>query len=696
VLQLDDSVELVPGVGPSRAAELRAGGILLVSDLLAYLPMRYEDRSERTALGDLQPGQRTGVEVEILTIQRKGPPGRRQQVELRVADETGEARVVWFNQPYVARRFSRGDRVRLFGPVDEYKGNLQIVNPVVVDAEMAADSLHVGRPVPIYRRIGELGPGILRRLVAGALDALDELNARLPEAVVAEHALMPLRRALTELHYPPQGCDLGQWDNLRSEAHRALVMAELVDFQVVLGLQRQRASAELGFGRQLADGTVRRILCELPFVLTGAQTRVLRDVVGDLRSSAPMHRLVQGDVGCGKTAVLGVASIAVALAGEQAAVLAPTEILARQHARTLGAWAQSLGIDVILTTGSDSAPARRSVRGRLRDGDAVIVIGTHALLEDDVEFVRLGLVVIDEQHRFGVGQRAALRAKGKRQGRQPDLLVTTATPIPRSLALTLYGDLEVSRIDEMPAGRQPIVTRQMPRSAQGELVAKLKGVAAESGRAFVVAPAIDPDEDGAETLATVATVGRDLKDALGDKKVGILHGRLDAAAKERAIADFASGATPVLVCTTVIEVGVDVPAATLMVVLQADRFGLAQLHQLRGRVGRGERASECWLMTDEPLSEIADARMTALCDTHDGFVVAERDLELRGAGELLGYRQTGAFGFRIANPRLHADWLVEARDIAARMLIEDDAAATVYRAALRESWRARMQLTRAG
>ena len=696
MLQLDDSVGLIAGVGPSRATELRSGGILSVGDLLMYLPMRYEDRSQRLPVGELEPGKRVGVEAEVLSVRRKGPPGRRQQVEMRIGDDSGEAQAIWFNQPYMARRFARGDRVHLFGLVDEYRGLAQIVNPVVADADATEPSLHVGRPVPVYRRIGALGPGMLRRLVATALDALAPDGGRLPASVVDEHGLMPFRQALSELHYPPRDARLEDWAQLRSEAHRALVMNEFVDFQVVLGLQRRRAAGERGFARQITPDAVAAIVAELPFRLTAAQQRVLGEIVVDLSAPVPMHRLVQGDVGCGKTAVLGTAALAVALGGEQVAVLAPTEILVRQHLATLAPWAAALGVEVVALTGADSPAMRRPRRQRLRDDGPVIAVGTHALLEPAVEFARLGLVVVDEQHRFGVGQRAAMRAKGRRQGIQPDLLVTTATPIPRSLALTLYGDLEISRIDEMPPGRRPVLTRQLSRSPRKEIVGKLEKMIAMGARAFVVVPAIESEEDGDETMATVAKVAEQLREALGESRVGLLHGRQNGRTKAAAIDDFVAGATPVLVSTTVVEVGVDVPAATLMVVVQANRFGLAQLHQLRGRVGRGDAGGECWLLADEPLSATARARLDTLCRTNDGFEVAEEDLALRGAGELLGYRQTGPFGFRIANPRRHYDWLLTARDVAEGLLASDDAVARDYRRALRESWRSRMRLARAG
>jgi ATP-dependent DNA helicase RecG len=696
VLQLDDSVELIAGVGPSRAADLRGGDILSVGDLLMYLPMRYEDRSQRLLVGSLQPGQCVGVEAEVLSVRRKGPLGWRQQVEMRIGDDSGEVQVVWFNQPYMAGRFERGDRVHLFGLVDEYKGTLQIVNPVVADADAAEPSLHVGRAVPVYRRIGGLGPGMLRRLVAAALEALGTESGRLPASVMDEHGLMPLRQALSELHYPPGGAHLEHWEELRSDAHRSLVMGELVDFQVVLSLQRRRAAGERSFARQLAPESLEAIVTELPFRLTAAQERVLAEIMVDLVAPAPMHRLVQGDVGCGKTAVLGAAAIAVALAGDQVAVLAPTEILVRQHLATLAPWAAEVGVEVIALTGADSTAVRRQQRQRLREGGPIIAVGTHALLERDVKFARLGLVVVDEQHRFGVGQRAALRDKGQRQGAQPDLLVTTATPIPRSLALTLYGDLEISRIDEMPPGRLPVVTRQLSRSSRTEIVGKLEEVIAAGGRAFVVVPAIESEDDDDATMATVAKLAEWLRRALGESCVGILHGRQDGKTKAAAMDDFAAGTTPVLVATTVVEVGVDVPAATLMVVVQANRFGLAQLHQLRGRVGRGETPGECWLLADEPLADSARVRLDTLCRTHDGFEVAEEDLLLRGAGELLGYRQTGPFGFRIANPRRHYDWLLAARDVAAHLLESNDAEAGDYRRALRQSWRLRMRLARAG
>ncbi len=692
-LELDDSVGEVAGVGPARAEELRAAGILTVGDLLSYLPMRYEDRSVRTPVSDLRPGMRTGVDVEVLSVRRKGRPGPRRATEAMVADDTGEALAIWFNQPYMATRFEKGDRAHLFGPVDEYKGAIQLINPVAADN---ADSPHLGRPVPIYRRIGSLGPGILRRLVSSALDQLAADQQRLPAEVTTQLGLIPMRDALRELHYPPTGADLALWEDLRSDAHRALAMAELIDFQTVLGLQRQRDEIEPGIARLLTAAAVDGVVSEFPFTLTEAQSRVLREVCDDLSADYAMHRLVQGDVGCGKTAVLGAAALAVALQGEQVAVLAPTEILARQHSVTLGTWGAALGVDVLTLLGADPKPTRAAAAQRLREGGPLLVVGTHALLQDSVEFERLGLVVIDEQHRFGVGQRAALRAKGRLQGTQPDLLVTTATPIPRSLALTIYGDLDVSRIDEMPPGRSPVATRRLERDEWPTLIDRLRAVIESDARAFVVAPAIESEEDGPETLATVQAVAKRLSEELGSDVVAILHGRQDSETRESTIEDFSQGKRPVLVATTVIEVGLDIPAATLMVVVQAERFGLAQLHQLRGRVGRGERNGECWLMVSSDITPTAAARIETLCETNDGFVVAESDLELRGAGELLGYRQTGPFGFRIANPRLHADWLRDAHQVALELARVDTTAALEYRERLRSTWRTRTRLARAG
>lgn len=696
MLELDDSVAQIAGVGPRRAEELRAAGILTVGDLLMYLPMRYEDRASTVPIAELKPGMRTGVMATVLRVDWKGPPGPRRQVEARIEDESGEIVAVWFNQPYVAGSLEIGEKLQLFGRVDQYREQLQIVNPVMAAAEPEAPSLHVGRPVPVYRRIGSLGPGMLRRLVASTLDALAAEVDRLPQAIRAGQGLLSTADALREVHYPPLDADLSLWEELRSEPHRALVTSEFVDFQVVLSLQRRKAVVEQGVARTFPAGTLDSVLAPLPFRLTGAQGRVLDEVMADLASERPMHRLVQGDVGCGKTAVLGAAAMAVARGGEQVAVLAPTEILARQHEATLGEWGRQLGVAVVALTGADPRPHRRDVLARCAAGEPMILVGTHALLEPDVDFARLGLVVIDEQHRFGVGQRAALRAKGKRQGVQPDLLVTTATPIPRSLALTLYGDLDASRVDEMPPGRVPVGTTQAPFEGGRELVSRLRAVVAAGGRAYVVAPAIDADEEEPGGPVSVVALRDELAAALPRIGCGLLHGRLDAATKASAIGAFSRGDAPILVATTVIEVGVDVPQATLMVIVGAERFGLAQLHQLRGRVGRGAAAGECLLLTTAAVSDTARERLAALCDTHDGFVLAEEDLRLRGAGELLGYRQTGPFGFRIANPRVHHDWLEQAHQVSRTLVVSEDVEAQAYRQALRDSWAARMRLARAG
>jgi ATP-dependent DNA helicase RecG len=488
VLQLDDSVELIAGVGPSRVAELRGGGILSVGDLLMYLPMRYEDRSQRLPVGELRAGQRVGVEAEVLSVRKKGPLGRRQAVEMRIGDDSGEAQVVWFNQPYMAGRFERGDRVHLFGLVDEYKGALQLVNPVVADADAEEPSLHVGRAVPVYRRIGKLGPGMLRRLVAAALEALGAESGRLPASVVGEHGLMPFPQALSELHYPPAEAQLEDWEQLRSEAHRTLVMGELVDFQVVLSLQRRRAAGEKGFARQLTaraasplapgPGAPRvlrvkpqrepqvfpqaepqplpAIVAGLPFVLTAAQERVLAEIVADLEAPSPMHRLVQGDVGCGKTAVLGAAAIAVALAGEQVAVLAPTEILVRQHLATLKPWAAALGIDVMAFTGADPAALRREQRQRLREGGPTIAVGTHALLAHTEQARLRGYIV----NKFRGDQRLfdpALVAIGDRTG----LACHGVVP--------WFEDARMLPVRQLHARRFQLFGKFFPTSAQGSL-----------------------------------------------------------------------------------------------------------------------------------------------------------------------------------------------------------------------------------
>ena len=692
-MQLAEGVQSVPGIGPRRAEQLRRAGLLTVGDLLTFLPKRYEDRSRFVAVADLAVGEAACVDVVVSSCRRVGPPGRRSRAELRAADASGTIHAVWFNQGYLADALPVGSRVQLYGRVQQHSGGLQMVNPVHTLVDDAQESLHIGRHVPVYPRAGGLGSGVMRRLLTAALDDVDELLDSLPQSLIGSGKLIDLGTALRHVHYPPAGADLEIWNARRSPAHRRLIMQEFIDYQAALMLQRRRVASEPGIERRLDGAVSRRIEAALPFRMTAAQQRCTAQIVADLCGTRSMHRLLQGDVGCGKTAVAACAMFAVALHGEQTALLVPSAIVADQHARTLGEWGAELGLEVASLTAATDRARRREVLAALEEGECNIVVGTQALLEPQVLFKRLGFVVVDEQHRFGVAQRALLGSKGRLQNAQPDLLVMTATPIPRSLALSLYGDLEVSRIDELPPGRAAVTTRCLHEDELDEVDHELRRVAAAGERAFVVAPRIDEAETGGNSAVQLA---RQLQKRIPGVGVGLVHGDLDGEGKARAMRRFVTGITPVLVATTVIEVGVDVPEATLMVIEGAERFGLAQLHQLRGRVGRGAVPGRCWLIPRGHLNETARQRLRTLCDTQDGFRIAEEDLRLRGPGEVLGTRQAGPVELRVGDPYAHADWLEEARDIARVLVDSDDAAASRYRERLRSAWRTRMQLARSG
>lgn len=695
-LQLQDAIEEVPGVGPARARLLRGAGILSVEDLLLYLPSRYEDRSRQIPVAQLRDGEAAGVRGTVHSCRRVPGTRRRSRVEVQIRDDSGSVAAIWFNQPYVADQLPVGTDVLLFGRPAAYKDRLQLVNPVhvVIPADGGgAEPLHVGRSVPVYRRIGALGPAGIRRLVAAALERLGDVAEELPAAVCDAAGLLPRATALAQVHYPPAGHDLDDYNVRRSAAHRRLTLQEFVAFQTALALQRQRASADPGIGRSFDPSRLRQIEAVFGFDLTAAQRRCVERIHVDLQEPFAMHRLLQGDVGSGKTAVAACALLAVAQGGQQAALLAPTEILAEQQAATVLRWARALGLEVKLLTGSTSGSERRALLRELESGRLPLVVGTHALLQPTVKFANLGLVVIDEQHRFGVEQRAALRAKGRRGAGHPDLLVMTATPIPRSLALTLYGDLEVSKIDQMPPGRSPVQTNVLRGGRWPGVVVEIEASVAAGDQVFVVSPRI---EEGDDDLRAATVIWEELTAALPAARVGLLHGGLDTVDKASAMRAFVAGDTAVLVATTVVEVGVDVAAATLMVIEHAERFGLAQLHQLRGRVGRGSKPGRCVLIARGPLSVAARERLQTLCSTTDGFAIAEQDLRLRGPGEVLGTRQAGSFGLRIGDPFDNPDWLCEAHEIAVGLVASDAPEALEYRQQLRQQWRRRMQLARAG
>jgi ATP-dependent DNA helicase RecG len=652
----------VRGVGPARARTLAGTGCHTAGDLLLHhLPFRYEDRRAVTAVAEAAAGAALTFQGRLSGLRRLRT--RRRGFSLVrgfVEDATGRLAVVWFNRPWLPDRTAEGEEHLLHGPVREAKGGgLELLNP---SCEPAAGAIHGARIVPVYPAMGRLGAPFLRRLIDSLLAEVDlrKVPETLPAELLARHGLPALGEALDTLHRPREE-DVEALNARRTPAHHRFVYGELLEMQVILALRRERETREPRSRRYRLDSPALRTLREaLPFPLTGAQERVLGEIAADLRAPHPMHRLLQGDVGSGKTAV---AALALALAlesGFQGAFMAPTELLAEQHFASLGRLLGGRYRTVLLTGGTADA----SLRSRIATGEARLVVGTHALVQEEVDFRDLSLAVIDEQHRFGVTQRELLRRKGER----PDVLVMTATPIPRSLALTAYGDLPVSALDELPPGRTPVSTEVVPVRGRPQVYRRLREAVAAGARVYVVAPHIDESGNIAGVgPASLEEVERRVRQALAGFPVAVLHGRMPAAERERTMRAFAAGEVRALVATTVVEVGVDVPAATWMVIESAERFGLAQLHQLRGRVGRGSGASVCVAIHGR-LTATGRERLAVFASTQDGFEIAERDLLLRGPGDVLGTRQAGLPPLRLARLPEDWDWLVKARDDARELL----------------------------
>ncbi len=654
------------GVGPVYSRELAGRGLLTVEDLLYCLPLRYEDRRRLTPLAELIPGQKAVITGEI---QRSGPigPPRRQRFEMIIADGTGELAAVWFRfrQAHLAG-FAPGTRVIMSGRVDEYQGRWQMVHPDLRPLEGDADP--DPELVPIYPAVGSIPPRRLRTIIARAVDSARDLED--PARGILDERIYPvaLGQAVAGLHQPPATAELSRLEDRRSPWHQGLIVNELFYFCLGLALTaRSRRSSRRGVTRvDLAD--LGPFLAALPFKLTAAQVRAVNRILADLSGPRPMSRLLMGDVGSGKT-VVAAAAVAAALArGDQAAVMSPTDVLARQLYRSLSSLLEPLGVEPALLTGTIPADEARQVRADLAAGRCHVVVGTHALIQESTEFSRLGLVVVDEQHRFGVEQRRTLVDRSP----IPDLLVMSATPIPRSLALTLYGDLDLTAIDELPPGRPAVVTRVLPLADEGAWADLVGRELDAGGQVFCVLPVIEASEAlGVE--GAVEFFAR-ISDKFPGVEAALVHGRLDSDEQQAIIADFSGGRTKILVATTVIEVGIDVPGATVMVVGHAERFGLAQLHQLRGRVGRGReggRAAQCLLLPGPEASASALDRLEVLCQTRDGFKVADEDLRRRGPGEFLGRRQSGLPVFRAAHLLADAALLEVARE-EARKLIESD------------------------
>jgi ATP-dependent DNA helicase RecG len=650
-------------VGPTKAANLGRLGIENVNDLLTHFPRKYYDRRSLGRIGDLQPGAEETFVGRVLTATRGRPRGRRTMVTAAIGDDTGVIQAVWFNQPYLLRHLKPGAELIVSGQVRYYRGQRQVTNP---DFEMMAEGLEQdlvsgGRIVPVYRLTSGVSQRFLRSLMMRTLDdyagILPEI---LPRELVDSLELPPRGEAIRAMHYPEDG-------RTQERALTRIKVEELFYMQLVLSLLRRRRAGHRARVRlDVAHALERRFLEALPFELTGAQRRVIEEIRADLASETGMNRLLQGDVGSGKTIVAGTTLLAAVEAGAQGAMMVPTEILAAQHYRTLGPMFDSLGVRTALLTGSLRAAEKKAIHAALASGEIQVVVGTHALIQEEVDFSRLAVVVIDEQHRFGVRQRAAF-IDGDRP---PHMLVMTATPIPRTLALTAYADLDLSVIDEMPSTRAEVRTRIVPPEKRPSMYDYIRDRCSDGEQAYLLYPVIEETEK--QDLEAAETAYSELaRGPLRGVAIGLLHGRLSAEDKDRVMRAFAGGDLRVLVATTVVEVGVHVPDATIMAVHHPERFGLSQLHQLRGRVGRGGRAGFCFLVAGEHLAPDTMERLGVLVEESDGFRIAEEDLRLRGPGEFLGVRQHGVPGFKVANP-LRDVQLVETAGAAVRTLLESE------------------------
>jgi len=669
---LDTPVDKVSGVGEKIVKKLEKLGLRTVRDLLYFFPRRFMDFSRRRTVSSLETGKEQTIFANVWEA-RQVMLGRRKSSEAVVGDETGNARAVWFNQPWVAQQLKTDAYISMSGRVKEFNHVKVFENPeweLIEDKEL----VHTGRLVPVYQLTQGLFPRQVRNWVKSVLDGyLDQVTDFLPKEIRERCRLVGLQQAILKAHYPD---DYGA----QNAARQRLAFDELLLLQLgVLGRKREWQEEQPGHSFTIEDGRVSRFIDSLPFKLTAAQGRVTEEICGDLRRDVPMSRLLQGDVGSGKTVVAAIALLTAVWNGYQGALMAPTEILAEQHFATLSKLLSTISADagrqsnvytfqqedgrelkVALLTGSLNARDKAATHDMARGGEIDLVVGTHALVQKGVKFARLGIAVIDEQHRFGVVQRTTLRQKGF----NPHLLVMTATPIPRTLALTLYGDLDISTLDEIPAGRLTIKTKWLSGDDRAKAYNFIRRQVAEGRQAFVICPLIEESET-LEARAAVAEYQRLSGEVFPALRLGLLHGKMKGADKEAAMHAFKDGKLDILVSTSVVEVGIDIPNATVMLVEAADRFGLAQLHQFRGRVGRGEHQSYCMLLSENP-SEYGQERLRAIEEINDGFALAEKDLELRGPGEFFGTRQSGLPDLKMAklsDTRLLETARREAKDI---------------------------------
>ena len=704
-LSLESPVQYVKGVGPKLAALLNAHEVRTVEDLLHFLPRRYEDRRAMAAICDLQDGVNATVEAEVLARSERRYRGRKG-LDVAVGDPSGVLHLCWFRMPGEGflDRFQKGRRLRVSGQVRFFRGMPQMVHPETmmlseaVEVESAADAI-----VPVYTEIEGLRPAHLRRVVRGALPAASELVEVLPEWILSRRQLPPLEEAIRSLHQPPPTIALDLLHRQGTPWHRRLIYEELFLVQLAVLRRKAEAEAQPGHAIPLGESLLDEAHRLFPFTMTSAQTRVLAEIEADLKRPIPMNRLLQGDVGSGKTAVAVAAAAAVARAGFQASIMAPTELLAEQHGRVALTALAGAGFRGALLTGAVVGSERRHILTELQTGRCQVIVGTHALIQEEVRFHKMALAVVDEQHRFGVRQRARLVAMGRESLKSvPHMLVMTATPIPRTLALTVYGDLDLSLLDELPPGRVPAETFLYREKQRDQVYARVRQVVETGQQAYVVFPLVEEsDAEELEGVRAATSAAEELANGfLSGVTVGLIHGRMSSDDKDRVMRSFVNAEIQVLVATTVIEVGIDVTNATVMVIEHAERFGLSQLHQLRGRVGRGRVRGLCLLVARYTPSEDAWRRLKIMEATNDGFRIAEEDLSIRGPGDFLGTRQSGVPLLSVANLARDQKILQQARDDASELLSVDPELQKPEHARLRDRltqvWQEKLDLAQIG
>jgi ATP-dependent DNA helicase RecG len=669
-VKLSDPVQYVKGVGPKRAELLEKGGLATVEDLIFHLPFRYEDRRNVVALDQTGMGEIVTLFGKITgarEVRMRG--GRRTMLTARFSDDSGWLSLVWFHQAsYFKKRLDSDDSWVVHGKVEaSRRGGIQIVHPEIDAVGADEDLADIARIVPVYQKPTDVPQAAIRMAVGRAVEeAAHQALSVVPDEIRERQDLVPLSKALRDVHAPDHSVEPASLLRFATPSHRTLIFEELFALQTGMNLRKKAREAIAGTTIPAAPKRITEFTKLLPFELTGAQKRVIGEIAEDLAQPHPMNRLVHGDVGSGKTVVAFAAALQACAAGYQVAVMAPTELLAEQHFATMRPWAEKLGLYIAMLTGSMKASEARSMRDLIAMGGVNITVGTHALVQESTRFKELGLAIVDEQHRFGVMQRAALR------GEATDTLLLSATPIPRTLSLVLFGDLDVAFLDEMPPGRQPVITKVIRGGQRKQLHERMAAQMAEGHQCYIVYPLVEESEKS--DLKDATSMAEKLQAGVfKDFRVGLLHGRMKSAEKEAIMRRFKEGDLHVLVATTVIEVGIDVPNASIMVVEHAERFGLAQLHQLRGRVGRGGGEAFCCLIADEAQSQESVERLGVMETSGDGFEIAEADLRIRGPGEYLGTRQSGVPAFRAANLVRDAEILELARTEAGLWLDKDPA-----------------------